>query len=258
MASKFKLVNEKLRLDIKGKADETRYRWTKKGLIDIFSILDNIAILIRRPIKTNKLSGFSTYFEDNFIVFLNSSYTLGHERFSGAHELYHITYNADILKSDKILFGDNQDIEDEANIFAAEFLMPEEGIKEVFYKQVDVNPGQVEAKHLVRMHNYFKVSYKAMLKQLIQLRLCDEKLYEPLLYYQVLEKADVLEKITQMEGYSAELIKPSKIKSISTEYIEIVRRNFEDNKISYGKLEEMLGFIGKVPEDYGYVRNEEY
>ncbi len=28
MASKFKLVDEKLRLDIKGKADETRYKWT--------------------------------------------------------------------------------------------------------------------------------------------------------------------------------------------------------------------------------------
>jgi hypothetical protein len=48
------------------------------------------------------------------------------------------------------------------------------------------------------------------------------------------------------------------VRSISTEYIEVVRRNFEDNKISYGKLEEMLGFIGKTPEDYGYIRNEEY
>jgi len=258
MASNFKLVDEKLRLEIKGKADETRYKWTKKGLIDIFSILDNTAILIRRPINTKKLSGFSTYFEGNFIVFLNSSFTLGHERFSGVHELYHITYNAGILKRDKILFSDSQDIEDEANIFAAEFLIPEDGIKEVFYKQVDVKPNQVEAKHIVRMHNYFKVSYKAMLKQLVQLRLCDEKLYEPLVYYQSLEMASELKKITLMEGYSTELINPSNIKSISTEYIEVVRRNFEENKISYGKLEEMLEFIGKTPEDYGYVRNEEY
>ena len=258
MASKFKPVDEKLRLDIKGRADETRYKWTKKGLIDVFFILDNIAILIRRPIKTKKFSGFSTYFEDNFIVFLNSSYTLGHERFLGAHELYHITYNADILKRDKILFGGSQDIEDEANIFAAEFLMPEEGIKEVFYKHVDIKPDKIEARHVVRMHNYFKVSYKAMLKQLIQLKLCDEKLYEPLLKFQALEKADELKKITLMEGYSTELIKPSEVRSISTEYIEIVRRNYEDNKISYGKLEEMLGFIGKTPEDYGYMKNEDY
>lgn len=258
MASKFKLIDEKLRIDMKGKADETRYKWTKKGLIDILSILDNTAILIRTPINTKKFSGFSTFFEGEFIVFLNSSFTLGHERFSGAHELYHITYNSDILKRDKILFSDSQDIEDEANIFAAEFLMPEDGIKEVFYKQVDVKPNQVEAKHVVRMHNYFKVSYKAMLKQLIQLRLCDEKLYESLLCYQSLEKASELKKITLMEGYSTELIEPSNIKSISTEYIEVLRRNFEENRISFGKLEEMLGFIGKTPGDYGYVRNEEY
>jgi len=258
MASKFKLINEKLRLDMKSKADELRYKWSKKGLTDIFSILDNIAILIRRPIKTDKFSGFSTYFENNFVVFLNSSYTLGHERFSGAHELYHITYNEDILKSRRILFDDEQDLEDNANIFAAEFLMPEEGIKEVFYKQVDVKSDQVLAKHIVRMHNYFQVSFKAMLKQLIQLGLCDEKLYTHLLSYQAIDKADELKKITKQEGYLPNIIMPSMTKSISTEYLEIIRMNYETSKISYGKLEELLGFIGKVPEDYGYVRNGEY
>jgi Zn-dependent peptidase ImmA (M78 family) len=258
MASKFKLVDEKLRLDMKSKADEVRYKWTKKGLTDIFSILDNIAILIRRPIKTNKFSGFSTYFENNFIVFLNSSYTLGHERFSGAHELYHIIYNDDILKKNQILFDDERDLEDKANIFAAEFLMPEEGIKEVFYKQVDTKPNQVDVKHIVRMHNYFKVSFKAMLKQLTQLGLCDEKLYSHLLTYQAIDKADELIKITKQEGYLPDLIIPSMTKSISTEYLEIIRNNYEIGKISYGKLKELLGFIGKVPEDYGYVRDEEY
>ncbi|NLB78000.1 MAG: hypothetical protein GXX92_07135 [Clostridiales bacterium] len=68
--------------------------------------------------------------------------------------------------------------------------MPEEGIKEIFYKQVDVRLDQVDAKHVVRMHNYFKVSYKAMLKQLVQLRLCDAKLYDTLLNYQSVENAD--------------------------------------------------------------------
>jgi len=48
------------------------------------------------------------------------------------------------------------------------------------------------------------------------------------------------------------------VRSISTEYIKIVRRNYEGGKISYGKLEELLGFIEKVPEDYGYVRDENY
>lgn len=258
MSFKFKFIDEKLRIDIKGKADEIRYKWTKKGIIDILSILDNTTILIRSPINTKKFSGLSTFFEGEFIVFLNSSFTLGHERFSGAHELYHITYNSDILKRDKILFNDSQDIEFEANMFAAEFLMPEDGIKEVFYKQVDTKPNQVEAKHVVRMQNYFKVSYKAMLKQLIQMKLCDEKLYEPLLCYQSLEKTSELKKITLMEGYTTELIEPSNIKSISTEYIEVLRRNFEENRISYKKLEEMLGFIGKTPEDYGYLRNEDY
>ncbi|NLB77999.1 MAG: hypothetical protein GXX92_07140 [Clostridiales bacterium] len=61
-----------------------------------------------------------------------------------------------------------------------------------------------------------------------------------------------------MEGYTTDLITPSMVRSISTEYIKIVRRNYEGGKISYGKLEELLGFIEKVPEDYGYVRDENY
>ena len=61
-----------------------------------------------------------------------------------------------------------------------------------------------------------------------------------------------------MEGYTTDLITPSMVRSISTEYIKIVRRNYEGGKISYGKLEELLGSIEKVPEDYGYVRDENY
>ena len=95
-----------------------------------------------------------------------------------------------------------------------------------------------------------------MLKQLVQLRLCDEKLYDTLLNYQSVENADELKRIILLEGYTTDLIIPSMVRSISTEYIEIVRRNYEDSKISYGKLEELLGFIEKVPEDYGYVRDD--
>lgn len=255
--SKFNLVDEKLRLEIKSKADETRYKWSKRGYNDIFSILENASILVRRPLSTKKISGFSTFFENKFIVFLNSSFTLGHEIYSGAHELFHITYNSDVLKREYLLLND--DINEEyANIFAAEFLMPEEGVKEVFFKQVDVSSDKVEAKHIVRMHNYFKVSYKAMLKQLVNLKLCDIKRYDYLINFSSVEKAEELKKITIQEGYSTNLIEYSNIKFFSKEYVEIVKRNYENNKISFKKLEEFLSFIGKSPEDYGYEKDEEY
>ena len=63
-------------------------------------------------------------------------------------------------------------------------------MKEKSYPQVEVRLDQVDAKNVVRMRNYFKVSYKAMLKQLVQLRFCDARLYDTLLNYQSVENAD--------------------------------------------------------------------
>lgn len=74
--------------------------------------------------------------------------------------------NAHILKKEKIYFS-NEKYETEdlrADIFAAEFLMPEDYVKEVFYKIVKVDKNNILPRHIIRMHNYFKVSYKAMLK----------------------------------------------------------------------------------------------
>jgi len=134
------LPEESFRLQIKDLAEETRIKFARKGLSDIFDILSEAAFLIRKPLDTDELSGFSTYFEEQFIVYLNSNFTLGHERYTGAHELYHLIYNADILKKEKILLDDEKHKAEDmkANVFASEFLMPEDYVKEVFYKIVNV------------------------------------------------------------------------------------------------------------------------
>ena len=137
--------DELIRLEIKKNAEDVRYKYSKKGLSDIFDILSEDAFLLRMPLKTTEVSGFSTYFQDKFVVFLNSSFTLGHERYSGAHELYHIIYNQEILKNEKLLLNDPKTVEDiKADIFAAEFLMPEDYVKEVFCRAAYVG-GHVTA-----------------------------------------------------------------------------------------------------------------
>lgn len=250
------LPDNKLRLEIKKLADETRVDWAKKGLTDIFMILDNAAILIRSPLNT-ELSGFCTYFKESFTVFTNSNLTLGHERFTGAHELYHLTYEKDIIKNKKLLDDRDRKNEDKAQMFAAEFLMPEDGVKELFYKRVNLSPNEIEPKHIVRIQNPFKVSYAAMLKRFIHLELCDINKYEYLRSFGSVEKADELVRLTKQEGFDCSLIKPSKVKSISDEFIEIARSNYEKGKISYDKLDELLDFIGKTSEDYGYTKTNE-
>lgn len=248
------LPKESMRLKIKELAEDIRLKYARKGLSDIFDILSEASFLIRKPLKLDELSGFSTFFQNHFIVYLNSSYTLGHERFTAAHELYHIVYNADILKKEKLLLKEEQYKEDDekANVFAAEFLMPEDYVKEIFYKIINVDDDNLEPKHVVRMHNYFKVSYKAMLKRLIQLRLCAVDNYDKLVDVCSLANKEKLQILTRKEGYDIDLIVPSNKTYISKEYIEFVKSNYEGDAISYKKMKNCFNFIGLSPEQFGY------
>ena len=245
--------DELIRLEIKQLAEDVRYKYSKKGLSDIFDILAEDAFLLRMPLKTTEVSGFSTYFQDKFVVFLNSSFTLGHERYSGAHELYHIIYNQETLKNEKLLiYNSDSDEENKANIFAAEFLMPEDYVKEVFYKIINVKFDSVIEKHVIKMNNFFKVSYKAMLKRLVQLNLCERNKYDSLSEICSLENADKLQLLTKKEGYDIKLIIPSNEKFIPKEYIEYIKTNYENKKISFNNMKNCFNFIGMAPMDFGY------
>lgn len=254
-----KLPDEPLRLKIKSLAEEARYKFSKKGIVDIFEILEDVAFFIRKPLDTYDISGFTTYFNNEFVVFLNSSFTLGHERFTATHELYHILYNDDLLRKEKLLMNNAvySDEDEKANIFASEFLMPEDYVKELFYKLINTSKDQLEVRHIVRLNSTLKVSYKAMLKRLIQLDLCDINLYDSLAEYGALAKKEELREITKTEGYDISLIIPSNVSYVSKEYLEIAKQNYEKGKISYGKITELLGFINETPEKYGYNEPED-
>ena len=253
------LPEESFRLQIKDLAEEVRIKFARKGLSDIFDILSEAAFLIRKPLDIEELSGFTTYFEGQFIVYLNSNFTLGHERYTGAHELYHLIYNADILKKEKILLDDQKHKAEDAkaDVFASEFLMPEDYVKEVFYKIVNVDKNSILPRHIIRMHNYFKVSYKAMLKRLIQLNLCSIDKYEELVDICSLENTEQLQSLTRREGYSIDLITPSKETYVPKEYIEFIKTNYERGNISYKNMKNSLEFIGLAPEQFGYEYPQE-
>ena len=134
--------------------------------------------------------------------------------------------------------------------------MPEDGVKESFFKLVgeDIKPDKVEARHIIRLQHVFQVSYAAMLKRLIQLQLCAAKKYDFLQSYGSTERAVELQTLTKQEGKDICLIIPSHVNSISDEYLQFVRNNFEKDRISYSKLLEVLGYGGKTPETYGYAK----
>ncbi len=245
------IEDKQIRLKIREVANDFRLKWVKKGIYDVFEIIESECILIRKPLNNYEISGFATYLDENIIVFLNSSFTLGHERFTAAHELGHLVLHRDRLIKENLLTR-GECTEKEADTFAVEFLMPDEGVKEIFHRIINVESNMVEPRHIVSMHNYFKVSYKAMLKRLVFLDLCSIDKYETLLDICSIEKSEELKKLTLIEGYNLNLIVSSNISYVSKEYEEIIRRNYESKKISYKRLEYLLDFIGKTPDQFGY------
>ena len=252
------IPEELFRLKMKELAEDVRIRFAKRGVSDIFDILSKVAFLIRKPLDTQELSGFITYFEDRFVVYLNSQFTLGHERYTAAHELYHIMYNEDILKKEKVFLDKDRHKDEDirADVFAAEFLMPEDYVKEVFYRNVNVGMDDILPKHIIRMHNHFRVSYKAMLKRLIQLKLCSTDRYFDLVDICSLKNKDKLQSLTRKEGYTIDLIIPSNTVYVPEEYIVYVKSNYENRRVSYEDMKETLGFIGLDPRELGYGGEE--
>jgi Zn-dependent peptidase ImmA (M78 family) len=252
--SSMSALDPTIKLDIKHLAREVRLKYADTILsTDVFEILNEESMLIRKPFESiGKFSGFTTFFEDQFVVYLNSSFTLGHERFTAAHELYHVLFDRDVLKRNKIIEEENVDI---ANTFATEFLMPEDSVKKAFYKKVGSET--LEAKHIVRLHNMFKVSYRAMLKRLLELELCTKEKFSELEVFGFQEYVIQLQELTIKEGFTLDLITPSKECSIPQKFIDIIKDNYETKRISYGKFKSMLSFINKSPEDFGYAIPDE-
>ncbi|PKM94243.1 MAG: peptidase [Firmicutes bacterium HGW-Firmicutes-1] len=235
-----------LRLAIREKAEETLIRYAKKGISDIFDIVENEAVLFVRPEEIVKMSGATLFNDGMLLMFINSAYTLGHQRFTAAHELGHIVLHLEKIKEVHLLKKD-ETLEREADLFATEFLMPVNGVTEMFYKLVDVEPLDVTLDDIIIMHNYFKVSFKAMLKRLVYLGLCAVENYGELEEWCSLDKAESLRKKTEQLGYSCDLISKNKRYYINKEYEFILMKNYKKGVISFAKYAETLDYMGKSP-----------
>lgn len=134
-------------------ADRIRYTLgIYKGPVpNLTTLLENHGIIISKiDFGTEKLDGLSTYnSKGRRIIFINSRMSNDRIRFSLAHELGHTIMHMPQLPDP------SRDVEDEANRFAAQFLMPD---KEIEPMLIGINMYD-----LVLLKKKWKVSIKALL-----------------------------------------------------------------------------------------------
>ncbi len=207
--------------------------------IDIFSLALNIEnlTLVYYPMG-DSLSGMCIKgTSEDCVIAINSAMSLGRQRFSLAHEFYHMYFDENMLSVCGKKIGDGKDIEKKADIFASYFLIPA--------AELESKSAQLAAKHkdgklslddIIRLEQYFGASHQAMVIRLKESPYMNRARFEECLMSSVRNRAEKM-------GYSSELYLP-----LPTErqyitfghYINLADQLLKKDLISNGKYEELL------------------
>ncbi len=139
--------------------------------INIYQIAANLGIFVvfeSLPSDLFNLRGFC-HQEDGFsLIGINKNHPIELQRFTMAHELHHLLYDIGSVPFLCGVHNQEQIIEDNAEKFAAELLMPRESIQRLISYPPNVNYLTI---HLIAEH--FKVSYQASAIRLEKFGLID-------------------------------------------------------------------------------------
>lgn len=204
--------------------------------IDVFSVVNGLSqykiTVVRYPFSPN-ISGMCTREGADVVIAVNSGSSYGRQRFTLAHELYHVLFDKGQTRviCDMNMWEDKPEVEREADLFASYFLMPYDSLH-----QYAETKECWTIKDVIEAEQFYQVSHQAML---FRLRLDGYITREQENEYRVIK----VSKEAALLGYSRELYYPmseSKRYFTTGEYIRKVERLAESNKISAGKREELL------------------
>lgn len=216
----------------------TRRIWNEDGYspIDIFAIVngwkDKKITIVKYPMSS-RISGMCTKEDEDIVICINSTTSYGRQRFTLAHELYHVLYEKGMQRAicDMSMNGDKSESEREADQFASYLLMPYDAMLE--YEQDKL---KWSLEKVIDAEQFFQISHQAMLHRLV----CDNMLSNDIAdEYKSITVSTVAAKL----GYDKELYFPTdKTKQYFTtgEYIRKVEKMAEEDLISNGKKEELL------------------
>lgn len=204
---------------------------------DIFTFLEDRGIfVVKMPIEGDGLSGAFYYDKknDSGKILINSNRTQGHQNFTAAHEFCHFILDKErgviIEHSD----GEKPDYEKRADAFAANFLMPKEGI-DIYIKEVLKAGKKLDDIAIVRIQNEFSVSFSALINRLHFLGYSFNKPYQE----KKVETA-FLNSILMQLGFNPERNDHNGEFKLPAKFYHLSFLAFFENKISLNRLAELL------------------
>lgn len=204
---------------------------------NIFKLFDEQGVRIfRYRLEQEDVFGFSAYSPQyGLCIFINETNTLERQIFSLAHEYGHLLMHRSFYKNPEPFAGldKEHELEKMANIFAANFLVPDVGLRDVFLK--NVGEKAVGLEDLVFLKHYFRVSAEMMLLRLRDLRLVSENEHK-----QLLEEVDRrrVDPRRELAPLSEDLIGAwEKVRRFQ----HLTKKAALDEMVSLSKLAELIG-----------------
>ncbi|WP_075350311.1 ImmA/IrrE family metallo-endopeptidase [Algoriphagus marinus] len=219
--------------------------------IHLKSLLHKLGVLaVFRPLEMD-ISGMAIKVgENNRFMMVNTSRTTGHQHFTICHELYHlfIQKNFSYHVCHVGIFDKKDKEEYNADIFASKFLIPEEGILSLV-PDWELSKSKVTLATILKIEQYFSCSRRALLNRLSELKLIDAS--------QIEEYKENVRTSAMKHGYSLKLYEKDEQSEVISDYGNLARKLYEQDRISethyYGLLED----IGLDFSDLGNNGNEE-
>lgn len=232
-------------------------------ILDLMEKYEKINIeLIRTPFKNLNLAGFIGYKYDTYIIVTNTNQTLGYERFTIAHEIYHILQNRVSLKNNFIIeeiVHPNEENKDPheimADSFAAELLVPENSLRENLERITEGSYNKIDYNTIIHLQHKYGVEYIAVTRRLEETGIIDRKKKDEL--DQILKIEGQLQELTKKLGRGNELNIPSRACFIMQRNLAIIKHNFEKGCTTYDDLVRIFGYLGTTPEEFGYEDSKE-
>lgn len=194
---------------------------------------------------TSGISGMFLRLDATKVIVLNTSRTVGHQQFTAAHEYHHLCFDTEMTVGMCFAGTSEQDNarEREADRFAANFLMPEDGIRTSLVKRTQ-EKRNITIDDVVHLEQKFGVSRMAMLVRLRQLNVLTEKEFVEMRTWPVIKTARIL-------GYTTDLYRATGEEAVLSSYAEKAKTAHESGHISEGRYRQLLLEAGLADLLYG-------
>ena len=250
----FVLARVRRRCSVGGAGQAAELCRSQLGLSPVEPIFDICGLLEKAGVKAHQLISASDGFfglsvgeEDGgpaIIVNVWERIPVERRIFSAAHELGHLILHPDAY--DVSLTQEEKEQERQADMFAAHFLMPDEG----FRKEWDEAAGLHWVERVFKVKSIFRVSYKTVLFRLIEQQVADSSIwvrFQQAYQTRFSRKLPFKKEPIPMSAY--EPFRLNDFDFYEGRFSRLVREGLEKDKISLSRAAELLGISVQDMQD---------